>query len=436
MFAIFLPSYRRRSSKCVPRLSEERNTTRRSALFVSVFACLLPFHYARAADMHITLLGTGGPSSGAFRGEAGLLVEAGSETLLFDCGSTVPSRLDQLFPSKIGVSKVFLSHLHSDHTEGLPMLWMQGWQSFRWDSPLFIWGPGPDVDQPSGTADLASRIQAAYATNTHIRRDLVEHLPPDGSLIRATEVSEGVVYQSNGVTVTAFLVDHHPVKPAYGYRIDYAGRSVVFSGDTTRSDNLIKFAKGADVLIHEVILPPPGAGQGPITQYHTTPEQAADVFRRVAPRLAVYTHIVGPDGAALNLINRTRAAGYTGRLEVGQDFMSIDVSDTITVNPCPSVANPAIDAITDGAYGNNIRPDGTIVVWGSNFSPTGGNSIVAFQGDSDPIFLGETTGTYFWDQSAIQINAGLGGKLTAGQAIIAVRNACGVISNSAAITIN
>jgi hypothetical protein len=136
------------------------------------------------------------------------------------------------------------------------------------------------------------------------------------------------------------------------------------------------------------------------------------------------------------LINRTRAAGYTGRLEVGQDFMSIDVSDTITVNPCPSVANPAIDAITDGAYGNNIRPDGTIVVWGSNFSPTGGNSIVAFQGDSDPIFLGETTGTYFWDQSAIQINAGLGGKLTAGQAIIAVRNACGVISNSAAITIN
>src|ERR1700704_3363118 len=140
---------------------------RRFALVFTVVIYLSPVLWAQTSAIHVTLLGTGGPSSGAFRGEAGLLVEAGGGVLLFDCGSTVPSRLDQLFPSKIGVSKVFLSHLHSDHAEGLPILWMQGWQSDRWDRPLSVWGPGPDVDQPTGTAALTAQIQTAFATNTH-----------------------------------------------------------------------------------------------------------------------------------------------------------------------------------------------------------------------------------------------------------------------------
>ena len=89
----------------------------------------------------------------------------------------------------------------------------------------------------------------AFATNTHIRRDLVEKWPAQSIAIDAHDISEGVVYRNNGVTVTAFLVDHAPVSPAFGYRIDYGGHAVVISGDTRPADNLVKFAKGAASVI-------------------------------------------------------------------------------------------------------------------------------------------------------------------------------------------
>jgi ribonuclease BN (tRNA processing enzyme) len=96
-----------------------------------------------------------------------LLVVAGSEILLFDCGHGVPNRLAQL--GRTNVSKVFLTHVRSDHTEGLPELWMNEVTWSNWgNTPLSVWGPGEDTDQPAGTADLTSQLANAYATNTHI----------------------------------------------------------------------------------------------------------------------------------------------------------------------------------------------------------------------------------------------------------------------------
>ena len=143
------------------------------------------------------------------RAEAGLLVVAGSEILLFDCGHGVPDRLAQL--ARTGVSKVFLTHLHSDPLEGLPELWMNEvtW-SDRGNTPLSVWGPGQDVDQPAGSADLASLVAHAFATKTHIRRDLVEHQPGGGIQFQTTVIqNEGVVYQNNGVTGTWASVKLH-----------------------------------------------------------------------------------------------------------------------------------------------------------------------------------------------------------------------------------
>ena len=285
--------------------------------------------------------------------EAGLLVQAGPEILLFDCGHLIPERLAQL--GIFSVSKVFLTHLHSDHTEGLPILWMNEltWES-RGNTPLQVFGPGEDPpNQPAGTADLTSDVANDYATNTHIRRDLVEHLPAGGIEFQTTESSQGVVYQNNGVTVTAFLVDHDPVMPAFGYRVDYAGHSVVFSGDTTEPSNLIQYAQGTDVLIHEVLINPPGATDATdvILGYHTTPEQAAAVFNQVKPGLAVYTHIVDQvGGGASYLIGRTQAAGYNGPLAVGTDLTSITIGSTITVSPCASITTPIITAVTTSKY--------------------------------------------------------------------------------------
>jgi len=389
---------------------------------------------ANSQSIYVRLLGTAGPSLNPNQAEAGLLVVAGTEVLLFDCGHGVPNRLAQV--GRTYVSNVFLTHVHSDHTEGLPELWMNEvtWSN-RGSTPLSVWGPGEaPPDQPSGTADITNNLTTAFATNTHIRRDLVEHLPGGGIQFQTTEISsEGVVYQNNGVTVTAFLVDHGVVKPAYGYRVDYQGHSVTFSGDTTFTPNLIKYAQGTDVLINEVLLSPPGAtpSNDAILSYHSTPEQAAAMFNQVTPKLAVYTHIVDQTGGgAQAIISRTRAAGYTGPLEVGQDLTLIEIGDSVSVLRCPSVSNPSISAITNGNYGPGIAAGGSVIVWGNNFS-VGANQIYWTPASGGPtVTLNESDGLYYWDQSSSQINAVLYPGITPGLWYVSVQNSC-IVSSGA-----
>lgn len=292
------------------------------------------------------------------------------------------------------------------------------------------------MDQPTGTTGLAAHLMTAYATNTHILRDLVEKLNAEAVQIVATDVTEGVVYEANGVTVTAFLVDHAPVKPALGYRVDYGGRSVVISGDTRPSDNLVNYAKGVDLLIHEVFL----AGSTAATaQYHTLPEQAADVFTRAAPRLALYSHILLNQGNPSDPIARTQAAGYHGPLYVGRNLTSVTVGDEVTVSPCLSTATPEIKAVTNDSYGATLSAPGTIIAWGTGFSAEGGNSLrfvrIGAGADVSQVALDESTRLLFWKQSSSQINAALGGRVAAGHWNLTVRSACGVSSAAFAITV-
>jgi ribonuclease Z len=153
----------------------------------------------------------------------------------------------------------------------------------------------------------------------------------------AEDIGEGVVYDKDGVKVTAFEVDHTPVKPAFGYRIDHAGRSVVLSGDTRISENLVRYSQGVDVLIHNVAAPETlqRAGLSPeraqsIIVHHTTAEEAGQVFSRTKPKLAVYSHIVLPSATEQDLIPPTRKT-YSGPLEVGEDLMVIEVGDHVEV---------------------------------------------------------------------------------------------------------
>ena len=137
------------------------------------------------------------------------------------------------------------------------------------------------------------------------------------------------------MTVTAFLVTHGLVKPSYGYRVDYAGRSVALSGDTSPSDNLVAVCKAVDVLIHEAIdldvlrrLVPDAPRMDAIVARHTTPEQAAGIFNRVSPRLAVFSHSPGTAAIA----EQTRRY-YSGRVEMGEDLMVIDIGAEVRVKP-------------------------------------------------------------------------------------------------------
>jgi ribonuclease Z len=170
-----------------------------------------------------------------------------------------------------------------------------------------------------------------------------EKTPPEGVQVNATEFkSEGVVYQKDGVVVTAFEVDHgDAIKPAYGYRIEYKGKSVVISGDTRFSENLIKHAQHADLLVHEVATVHPDAlkanpGFKRIFDHHTSPQQAGTVFTRTKPKLAVYTHLVFlpdprfPVQNVDDVIRQTRET-YDGPLQVGADLMSFDIDEKVEV---------------------------------------------------------------------------------------------------------
>lgn len=283
----------------------------------------------QAQNFKVTLLGTGYPQPRMDRFGPSTLVEAGSEKFLFDCGRGAAQRLAQINVSFADVSALFLTHLHSDHTVGIPDLWLTGWVQGR-KVPFRVWGP-------TGTQQMMSHLERAYEFDIHIRRDVDEKLPAQGVVVVAKDIDQGVVYQSREVKITAFIVDHGPVKPALGYRIDYAGHSVVLSGDTRFSENLIRFSEGTDVLVHEVIDADAFRTQNPsfspervriVVAHHTTPEQAGTVFARVKPKLAVYSHVV--PGDTPSLIPLTRKT-YSGPLEVGEDLMSFEIGEKVVV---------------------------------------------------------------------------------------------------------
>ena len=278
---------------------------------------------APAQSLKVFLLGTGNPQPQIERFSAGILVEAGARKMLFDSGRGGTIRLAQLGIAPGEVNPLFLTHLHSDHVVGIPDLWLTGWIRGR-ENPLHVFGP-------EGTEEMMRHLEQAYKADIRIRLSSGTR-SSKGVAVLARDIKEGVVYEEDGVKVTAFKVAHGPANPAFGYRIDYAGRSVVLSGDTGPSENLIRFAQGVDLLIHEVSLPGTGPGAGGST--HTTPEDAGTIFTRLKPRLAVYSHIIPPSAPAERFMVGTRKT-YTGPLEMGEDLMSIEVGDEIRVGRLP-----------------------------------------------------------------------------------------------------
>lgn len=280
------------------------------------------------STIRVTLLGTGTPRPLMSRFGPSILVEAGREKIIVDAGRGAAQRIWQLGVAYGDITAVLLTHLHSDHIVGLPDLWLTGWVVGRTDKPLELWGP-------AGTTEMASHLEAAFAFDRVVRVS-DDRMPPAGGRIAAHDVGEQVVFDRNGVKVMAFLVDHGAVKPALGYRIDYAGHSVVLSGDTRESPNLIRVARGTDLLIHEVAaITEAGLASDPhlrvIASHHTMPERAGEVFTAVRPKLAVYSHIVLRGGATTADMMRLTRTTYDGPLVVGGDLMRFIVAKEVTI---------------------------------------------------------------------------------------------------------
>lgn len=297
-------------------------------------------------SIKVTLLGTGAPVPSIERFGPSILVEAGGQKLLFDCGRGAAQRLWQL---KIPLGKVdalFLTHLHSDHVVGIPDLWLTGWIPAaygRREYPLKVYGP-------AGTKDMMEGLEKAFSWDIRTR-SREQNKVDSGVWVHPEDIKEGNNWEKNGVKVTPFTVRHADfIDSALGFRIDYGGHSVILSGDTRYSENLVRFAKGADVIIHEVAAANKESMQtspliNQILGFHTSPEDAGKVFELVKPKLAVYSHIVlltaNPSLLAPSvndLLTRTKEI-YKGKVMVGEDLLSIEIGDQISVKKYTATGN-------------------------------------------------------------------------------------------------
>ena len=287
-----------------------------------------PVPAAAAPDeFRVTLLGTGSPAPVMRRFGPGVLVEAGGKKLLIDSGRGTTQRLFQAGVPLGKVDALFITHLHSDHVVGIPDLWLTGWLQVPYGSRKGAFR----VYGPKGTNDLMQGLVKAYAWDISARI-ADQNLPPEAVRPEVTEFTQGVVYDEGGVKVTAFEVDHGDLlKPAVGFRVDHAGRSVTVSGDTRFSENLIKHATGTDLLIHQVAAVREELLKNPVFQvilaHHTKPDEAGTLFTRVKPRLAVFYHFVllgtpaVPPVTEQDVFDMARKT-YAGPLLIGEDLMA------------------------------------------------------------------------------------------------------------------
>jgi ribonuclease Z len=299
----------------------------------------------RAPGLHVELCGTGSPLPDPDRASACTAVVAGGHLLLFDVGPGAWKQVDLEDLPTSALAAVFLTHFHSDHIGDLGEAITQSWIAGRTE-PLEVVGP-------PGTAEVVAGFAEAYAADARAR--VAHHgeaaLPAAGATAVAHEgpAFEGVdaepigVWERDGVRVLMFPVDHRPVSPAVGYRIEYAGRSVVVSGDTRKSASVERAARGTDLLIHEALEAnavrrassvAARLGQDRLAKlandipgYHTTPVEAAEVAQAAGAKKLVLTHLVpAPRNVFMRRIFLSGTGGvYDGEIVLGEDGMRFDL---------------------------------------------------------------------------------------------------------------
>jgi ribonuclease BN (tRNA processing enzyme) len=271
---------------------------------------------------HVVLLGTGTPNAEPDRSGTAVAVLSEGKAYLVDAGPGVVRRASAGLRRGMGPLRVpdldivFLTHLHSDHTVGLPDLMLTPWVLGR-DRPLRVLGP-------PGTAALMEHLLAAYSEDIRIRTSGLEPSNDTGYRVHATEVDSGVVFEDERVKVTAFPVKHASWPSAFGYRFDAADRSVVISGDAAPSEVVVAHCDGCDVLVHEVYSGVSFERRAPQWQRyhasaHTSAIELADLARRARPELLVLYHQLLWGTSPEELVDEIRQV-WDGEVAFGVDL--------------------------------------------------------------------------------------------------------------------
>lgn len=294
--------------------------------------------------LHVVLCGTGSPLADSARASACTAILGGGQFILIDIGPGSWRKADVLGMPLAKLSAVLITHFHSDHIGDLGEAATMSWGAGR-TQPLDVYGP-PGVEAVVGGFNQAYALDVNYRVAHH--GDAVMPRAASGSVAHTVQLENPtaatVVFERNGFKVTAFAVDHAPVMPAYGYRIDYAGRSVVVTGDTKKSANIAKHAAGADILIHDslsktMILMGSAAldnsGQArrakiarDITTYHATPVEAAETAAAAKVATLVLTHEVPPltTAAMEKLFLQGVAEAFSGQVVLAHDGARFDLA--------------------------------------------------------------------------------------------------------------
>ena len=276
-----------------------------------------------AARTHVVLLGTGTPNPDPERAGPSVAIVVDSSVYIVDAGAGIVRRIAAAarktkFPALAmpKLTRAFLTHLHSDHTVGLPDLMLSPWVLER-TAPLEVYGP-------PGTKKMVEHLQAAYAEDIDIRLHGGEPSNKTGYVTNAHDVLPGVVYRDALVKVTAFAVPHGKWPHAYGYRFDTPDRSIVLSGDTSPSDAVAKACNGCSVLIHEVISEAHLAIRTPDWQayhraYHSPAYDVGRAAAKAKPKLLVLYHVIPTAFKDAELVAEVRRF-YTGAVVAGKDL--------------------------------------------------------------------------------------------------------------------
>lgn len=283
---------------------------------------------AQATRSRLVLLGTaGGPTPKAKSAAPAQAIVIGDRIYLVDCGEGVARQLALAHLPIRQLRSVFITHQHSDHNAGYGPLFLLGWAAGL-STPVDVYGPPPLVE-------MTDRLLQAYRYDIELRM-ADEGRAPLAPLIRPREITAGgVVFEDDRVRVTAALNDHPPIAHSFAFRFDAADRSIVISGDTNYSTNVIALAKGADVLVHEVVSRAfwerPDAPQPPdvirhILASHTDAPDVGRVAAEAGVGTLVLSHFVPTEGPNAPTDDEWIAGvrrHYTGRVIVGRDLMEI-----------------------------------------------------------------------------------------------------------------
>jgi ribonuclease Z len=294
------------------------------------------------SEMRVTVLGSGNPWVTRGQASASILVEVGNaerDLLVFDIGSGSLANYASLKLPVNKLNKVFLTHLHADHTADLITLSGSWSKVGRADGPVYVWGPS-GTEPRLGTRHFVEGIEEALAWDTAAGRGPIN---PDSMRIVVSEFDFSqtqVVYDKNGVKVTSFPVVH-ALSGAVGYRVDFAGLSVVFSGDTRACWPLVRACEGGvDLLIHECFPPAAtlAAASGlsieqatiAINRAHTSPKAAGKVFGLVKPRVAALWHtLLSPE--VISMVLSELGSVYNGPVVQTQDLTVFNVTKEAVV---------------------------------------------------------------------------------------------------------